>query len=174
MVSILVRDVMTRPGRTVMARPPELFVRPLSMAEGQRLQRINSTANDRVRLRRAMIVLASAQGWPVCDNLPEVIERGAITFGRHDFAGLFALPGIQIGGREVGRDAIGLRRCPHAAGGRAVDAKHMHLIVPAGMAGEVTDTGRGQPETAADTDRRHGVERDPARRPHPWHPVRCR
>jgi hypothetical protein len=44
------------------ARPPEVFVRPLSMAEGQRLQRINRTAMDRVRLRRAMIVLASTQG----------------------------------------------------------------------------------------------------------------
>lgn len=50
-----------------MARPPEAFVRPLSMAEGPRLRRINRSANDRVRLRRAMIVLASAQGWPVPD-----------------------------------------------------------------------------------------------------------
>jgi hypothetical protein len=49
------------------ARPPEVFVRPLTMAEGQRLQRINRTAKDRVRLRRAMVVLASAQGWPVPD-----------------------------------------------------------------------------------------------------------
>jgi transposase len=60
-----------------MARPPEVFVRPLSMAEGQRLQRINRTATDRVRLRRAMIVLASAQGWPVPDiaDLAQVSQR---------------------------------------------------------------------------------------------------
>ncbi|WP_285488932.1 hypothetical protein [Amycolatopsis taiwanensis] len=45
-----------------MARPPELFMRPLSMAEEQRLQRINRTAQDQVRLWRAMIILASAKG----------------------------------------------------------------------------------------------------------------
>jgi transposase len=60
-----------------MARPPDVFVRPLSMAEGQRLRRINRTATDRVRLRRAMIVLASAQGWPVPDiaDLAQVSQR---------------------------------------------------------------------------------------------------
>jgi transposase len=64
-------------GRMAVARPPEVFVRPLSMAEGQRLQRINRTAKDRVRLRRAMIVLASAQGWPVPDiaDLAQVSQR---------------------------------------------------------------------------------------------------
>ena len=29
-----------------MARPPEVFVRPITMAEGQRLQRIGRTAKD--------------------------------------------------------------------------------------------------------------------------------
>jgi hypothetical protein len=33
-----------------MARPPEVFEPSSSTAEGQRLQRINRTANDRVRL----------------------------------------------------------------------------------------------------------------------------
>jgi hypothetical protein len=36
-----------------MSRPPELFVRPLSMTEGQRSQRIGRTAKDPVKLRRA-------------------------------------------------------------------------------------------------------------------------
>jgi hypothetical protein len=37
-----------------------VFVRELSMAEGQRLQRITRTAKDPVRLRRAIVVLMSA------------------------------------------------------------------------------------------------------------------
>ncbi len=37
-----------------MVRSPEVFVRPLSMPEEQRLQRISRTAKDPVRLRRAM------------------------------------------------------------------------------------------------------------------------
>jgi transposase len=45
-----------------MSRPPELFVRPVSMTEGQRLQRIGRTAKDPVKLRRAIVVLMSAQG----------------------------------------------------------------------------------------------------------------
>ncbi|MDP8930319.1 MAG: hypothetical protein M3O70_17555 [Actinomycetota bacterium] len=50
-----------------MPRNPEVFVREPSDEEGQRLVRITRTSRDRVRLRRAMIVLASAQGrhrWP--------------------------------------------------------------------------------------------------------------
>jgi len=50
-----------------MGRPPEVFVRPVSMTEGQRLQRIGRTARDPVRLRRAIVVLMSAQGQPVPD-----------------------------------------------------------------------------------------------------------
>jgi hypothetical protein len=48
----------------VMARQPEVFVRPLEPAEAQRLVKITRTARDRVglRLRRAGIVLASVQG----------------------------------------------------------------------------------------------------------------
>ena len=50
-----------------MARKPEVFVRELSDEEGQRLVRITRSSRDRVRLRRAMIVLASAQGQPARD-----------------------------------------------------------------------------------------------------------
>jgi transposase len=46
----------------VMARQPEVFVRALEPAEAQRLVKITRTARDRVRLRRAGIVLASVQG----------------------------------------------------------------------------------------------------------------
>jgi transposase len=46
----------------VVARRPEVFVRALSMEEGRRLQRITRTAKDPVRLRRAVVVLMSAQG----------------------------------------------------------------------------------------------------------------
>jgi len=45
-----------------MGRPPEVFVRPVTMTEGQRLQRIGRTAKDPVKLRRAIVVLMSAQG----------------------------------------------------------------------------------------------------------------
>src|SRR6188472_1675567 len=54
------------PGRlsaeVVMARQPEVFVRELDPSEAQRLVKITRTARDRVRLRRAGIVLASFQG----------------------------------------------------------------------------------------------------------------
>ena len=46
----------------VMARQPEVFVRALGPVEAQRLVKITRTARDRVRLRRAGIVLASVQG----------------------------------------------------------------------------------------------------------------
>ncbi|MFR9803664.1 helix-turn-helix domain-containing protein [Pseudonocardia sp. RS010] len=45
-----------------MARQPEVFVRELTPDEAQRLVKITRTARDRVRLRRAGIVLASMQG----------------------------------------------------------------------------------------------------------------
>jgi transposase len=45
-----------------MARQPEVFVRELDPAEMQRLVKITRAARDRVRLRRAGVVLASAQG----------------------------------------------------------------------------------------------------------------
>jgi transposase len=51
----------------VVGRKPEVFVRAVSMAEGQRLQRIGRTAKDPVKLRRAIVVLMSAQGQPAPD-----------------------------------------------------------------------------------------------------------
>src|SRR3954447_6248701 len=45
-----------------MARQPEVFVRALEPEEAQRLVRITEVRRDRVRLRRAGIVLASVQG----------------------------------------------------------------------------------------------------------------
>jgi transposase len=50
-----------------MGRPPEVFVRPITMAEGRRLQRIGRTAKEPVKLRRAIVVLMSAQGQPAAD-----------------------------------------------------------------------------------------------------------
>jgi transposase len=44
-----------------------VFVRPLSMEEGRRLQRISRTAKDPVRLRRAIVVMMSGQGQTVPD-----------------------------------------------------------------------------------------------------------
>ncbi|MFI1169956.1 transposase [Streptomyces melanogenes] len=48
-----------------MARHPRVFVRPVSMEEGRRLQRIGRTSKDPIRLRRAIVVLMSAHGQPV-------------------------------------------------------------------------------------------------------------
>ncbi len=45
-----------------MPRQSEVFVRELAPAEAERLVKIARTAKDRVRLRRAGIVLASVQG----------------------------------------------------------------------------------------------------------------
>lgn len=45
-----------------MARKPEVFVRALTMEEGRRLQRITRSAKDPVKLRRAIVMLMSAQG----------------------------------------------------------------------------------------------------------------
>ncbi|MBM7790046.1 helix-turn-helix domain-containing protein [Tenggerimyces flavus] len=45
-----------------MARQPEVFVRSLEPEEAQRLVKITRSTRDRVRLRRAGVVLASVQG----------------------------------------------------------------------------------------------------------------
>lgn len=45
-----------------MARQPEVFVRSVEPEEAQRLVKITRSAKDRVRLRRAGVVLASVQG----------------------------------------------------------------------------------------------------------------
>lgn len=50
-----------------MARQPSVFVREITNQEGQKLARISRRSNDAVRVRRAAVVLASAQGRPVSD-----------------------------------------------------------------------------------------------------------
>ena len=50
-----------------MARRPSVFVRPLSMDEGGKPARITRTAKNPVRMRRAIVVLMSAQGQTVRD-----------------------------------------------------------------------------------------------------------
>jgi transposase len=49
------------------ARRPSVFVRPLSIDEGRKVQRITRTAKDPVRLRRAIVVMMSGQGQTVRD-----------------------------------------------------------------------------------------------------------
>jgi len=49
------------------ARRPSVFVRALSMDEGQKLQRITRTAKNPVRMRRAIVVMMSGQGQTVRD-----------------------------------------------------------------------------------------------------------
>jgi hypothetical protein len=51
----------------MLARRQSVFVRPLSMDEGRKLQRISRTAKDPVRLRRAIVVMMSGQGRTVPD-----------------------------------------------------------------------------------------------------------
>jgi hypothetical protein len=47
------------------ARRPSVFVRPLSMDEGRKLARRIRTATNPVRMRRAIVILMSAQGQTV-------------------------------------------------------------------------------------------------------------
>jgi transposase len=103
-----------------MARPPEVFVRPVTMAEGQRLQRIGRTAKDPVKLRRAIVVLMSAQGQSVPDIAhllvcsPEYVRTVIHAFNQSGFA---ALDPKWSGGRprviseQVRRQACLLARC---------------------------------------------------------------
>ncbi|MGV9568011.1 helix-turn-helix domain-containing protein [Streptomyces sp. NPDC003480] len=50
-----------------MGRRPSVFVRSVTMEEGRKLQRISRTAKHPVKLRRAIVVLMSAQGQTVKD-----------------------------------------------------------------------------------------------------------
>ena len=50
-----------------MARRSSVFVRPLSMDEGRKLQRITRSSKDPVRMRRAIVVMMSGQGQTVSD-----------------------------------------------------------------------------------------------------------
>jgi transposase len=110
----------------VMGRSPEVFVRPVSMAEGRRLQRIGRTAKDPVKLRRAIVVLMSAQGQSAPDiaqllDCSQEYVRGVI----HEFndTGFKALDPKWSGGRprtisEQARRRICLvaRCCPRDLG----------------------------------------------------------
>jgi transposase len=107
-----------------MARPPEVFVRLITMAEGQRLQRIGRTAKGPVKLRRTIVVLMSAQGQPAADiaHLMRVTPdyvRGLI----HAFneRGFDALDPKWAGGRRrsVTSSARRSSRSPGAAPGSA-------------------------------------------------------
>jgi transposase len=77
-----------------MPRRQEVFVRPVSMTEGQRLQRISRTSKDPVKLRRAIVVWASAQGQSVPDiahlmNVSQDYVRDVIHgFNEQGFAAL--------------------------------------------------------------------------------------
>jgi transposase len=108
-----------------MGRPAEVFVRPVTMAEGRRLQRIGRTAKDPVKLRRAIVVLMSAQG----QSAPEIAHlldcsqeyvRGVIhAFNESGFA---ALDPKWSGGRpktisdQVRRQICLIARCPRDLG----------------------------------------------------------
>ena len=48
-----------------------LYVRDLRMAEGQRLQRVVRTGRDRIKVRRAQVILASGQG----SKVPGIARR---------------------------------------------------------------------------------------------------
>jgi len=103
-----------------MGRPPEVFVRPVSMTEGRRLQRIGRTAKDPVRLRRAIVVLMSAQGQSapdiahLLDCTQEYVRTVIHAFNESGFA---ALDPKWSGGRpktfseQVRRQVCLLARC---------------------------------------------------------------
>jgi transposase len=48
-----------------------LYVRNIGMAEGRKLQRIVRSGRDRIKMRRAQVVLASAQG----SKVPDIARR---------------------------------------------------------------------------------------------------
>ena len=79
-----------------MGRPAEVFVRPVTMTEGRRLQRIGRTAKDPVKLRRAIVVLMSAQGQSapdiahLLDCSPEYVRGVIHAFNDMGFAALDA------------------------------------------------------------------------------------
>jgi hypothetical protein len=54
------------------------------MAEGQRLQRITRTAKDPVKLRRAIVVLMSAQGQPAPRRIDEQTRDWICVIARCD------------------------------------------------------------------------------------------
>src|SRR5690606_37663344 len=99
-------DVMV--WRWRLPRHPEVFVRELSMAEGQRLQKITRTARDPIRLRRATVVLMSAQGQAVGDIVDLLhVDEGYVRDVIHAFnqRGFDALDPKWSGGRPAAVDA---------------------------------------------------------------------
>ena len=79
-----------------------VFVRPVTVHEGNKLQNIVRRSNDTVKLRRAQIILASAQGVSV----PEIAkmyhcseEHIRILIKRFNEDGLDSLPRKKGGGR---------------------------------------------------------------------------
>lgn len=93
-----------------MARKPSVFVRPITDEEGQRLVGITRRSKDPVRLRRAIVVLSSAQGRSVPDiaSLLDVTEN-YVREVVHDFNehGFGALDPKWSGGRpRVFNDAV--------------------------------------------------------------------
>ena len=85
-----------------MARHPELFVRDLSMQEGQKVQRISRTAKDPIKLRRAIVVLMSGQGQCVSDIVGLLhVDEGYVRDVIHAFneRGFEALDPKWSGGR---------------------------------------------------------------------------
>lgn len=77
-----------------MARQPEVFVRELTLDEAQRLVKITRAARDRVRLRRAGIVLASVQGRSATEAAamfaakPQYVREVIHAFNTEGFAAL--------------------------------------------------------------------------------------
>jgi transposase len=90
-----------------MARHPGVFVRDLSMTEGQKLQRITRTAKDPVKLRRAIVVLMSGQGQAVSDIVELLqVDDGYVRDVIHAFnqRGFDALNPKWSGGRPSATD----------------------------------------------------------------------
>ena len=111
--------------RTRQARHPEVFVRDLSMAEGQKLQRITRTAKDPVKLRRAIVVLVSGQGRAVSDIVDlSQVDDGYVRDVIHAFNERGSTPEPKCsGGRPPATDkttrqkAVALAKTdPHALG----------------------------------------------------------
>lgn len=109
-----------------MGRKPEVFVRALTPEEGQRLQKITRRSKDPIRMRRAIVVMSSAQHRPVRSicallHVSEGYVRGVI----HEFneRGFAALDPKWSGGRPAKtdpptRERIGqiARCCPRDLG----------------------------------------------------------
>lgn len=92
-----------------MARQPSVFVRPISMDEGRRLQRIGRTAKDPVKLRRSIVVLMSAQGQSVKDITsllrvgPDYVRGVIHAFNQHGFEALNPKRNGDARGRSMSR-----------------------------------------------------------------------